>query len=175
MRSTNSDGRKNMAVRRLSGVAALAVALGGGLTGAPEAAAIPGLPGEDKLSIGYKQLGSSCETRLDGMRRYTFRARMIVNNVPKYGRWANEMTYKIRLIPTTAGLNIDRGWKSQSAKNLLYNQSYTRDFTVKTSWVGGGEYRIEQRLVWDRPAPVRNVTRTFKAPVTALCRNIGGG
>ena len=102
---------------RWSGAAAVSlVLLGTGLVGAPGASAV--LPGEDKLDYGWKYLGYTCQQSSDGLRiRYVVKARMIVNNRPQFGRWATEMTFKARLVPSGAGLNLPRDWSSRTVRS----------------------------------------------------------
>jgi hypothetical protein len=153
------------------GAAACVLALGAGLSSVPEAPAAPGLPGEDKLDFGWKFLGYRCETHPNQpLIRAVVKARMLVNNVDKYGRWAKNMTFKVRLIPTTAGINISREWGSKKVSTPLYTASYNHVFEVASPWMKStADWRMQTKYIWDRPAPVRDVTRTFTTPIPIVC------
>ena len=56
---------------------------------------------------------------------------------------------------------------------LIYTRRYKQDITVTTDWFSAqAEWRLQTKYVWDRPAPVRNVTRTFKSPQDIVCNTV---
>jgi hypothetical protein len=160
-----------MTVSRRIGVAAgaLVLSLGAALLSPSRAVALP--LGEDKLDFAWKYLGYSCEFSADGKRvRYVVKARMRVNNRPSAGRWASEMTFKARVVASGAGLNLPRNWSSKTYRPLIYSKRYNWDVTVRTDWVSArGDWRLQTKYIWDRPAPIRNVTRTFKSAQDMIC------
>jgi hypothetical protein len=142
------------------------------MSSVPEASAVPGLPGEDKLDFGWRFLGYKCEMRTGAqpLMRVVVKARMVVDNEDKYGRWAQNMTFKVRLVPGTAGTNISRDWQSQKVSTPSYTKAYTHDFEVRSAWMKStADWHLQTKYIWDRPAPVRDVTRQFKSSGAVTC------
>jgi hypothetical protein len=122
------------------------------------------------LAIGFKWLGTTCVPAPGNTVRAQVRVRMIVHNRPTFKNWAQGMKVSVRLEPLGAGLNWTRSWGTQRADGLLWTKKEVRDFTVQSDNVkASADWRLHTKLVWDRPAPIRDVVKEFKSPVALRC------
>lgn len=110
----------------------------------------------------------------------TVRARvggwMRVVNDDGIGEWADHMEAKARLEPTSTGLSYTRRWTSYKTPRLTQNHRHTKGFVLLTDNVSGtAEWRVHVKLIWHRPAPIRNITKHFYYAFNGGCATTTGG
>ena len=78
------------------------------------------------------------------------------------------MRVKVRLIPTTAGLNFTRPWKSATTGNLQQFTFYREKLKAITDNVDPAkDWQVEVEYIWDRPQPVPDTVVKKKYPTPA--------
>ncbi len=102
--------------------------------------------------------------------RAQVRMRMTVVNYSGIGDWADHMEMKARLESTAPGINIHSNWKKQKTPYLVQDKRHAYDMRVVTDNKGGtASWRVHVKLIWHRPAPIRNVTKDLYLPFDASC------
>ena len=113
-----------------------------------------------------KPLGLTCVDGPLGTRRVVVDTEMYVANTgPKSvtdvkgaTQWAKTMRVKVRLIPTTTGLNFTRPWKSATTGNLQQFTFYREKLKAITDNVDPEkDWQVEVEYIWDRPQPVPDI------------------
>ncbi len=91
--------------------------------------------------------------------------RMTVVNYDGIGDWADHMEAKARLEPTTGGLNYFRSWGSDKTPYLIQNKRHAYNMRALTDNVSAtADWQVHVKLIWHRPAPIRNVTKDLYLP-----------
>ena len=151
---------------------ALAVALAGAAV-VPDGADAKKAP---RLIRAHTVLGVQCVPGPSNTVRARVRVRMTVVNYDGVGDWADRMETKVRLVPTTSGLNITRSWRSAKSQVLTQNRKHRLVFTVTSDNVGGNaDWRAQIKLIWHRPAPIRNIATTVHRTFNGSCADPAGG
>ncbi|MEQ8834739.1 MAG: hypothetical protein RIB67_09895 [Miltoncostaeaceae bacterium] len=148
---------------------AAAAAVGVLVPGAPADPAVARAP---DLIHAHRVLSVQCVPGPSNTVRARVRVRMVVvNDDGITGRdWATHMEAKARLIPTTAGLNFTRSFRSVKTTRLLQNRRYSLVFQILTDNVSSQrDWNLQVRLTWVRPGPVRNLTRTLRLAFDESC------
>ncbi|HET6689294.1 MAG TPA: hypothetical protein VFG74_00370 [Miltoncostaeaceae bacterium] len=102
--------------------------------------------------------------------------RMTVVNYSGIGDWADHMEMKARLESTAPGINIHSNWKKQKTPYLIQDKRHAYNMRVVTDNKGGSAgWRVHVKLIWHRPAPIRNVTKDLYLPFNASCAPQTGG
>jgi hypothetical protein len=102
--------------------------------------------------------------------------RMTVVNYDGFGDWADHMEMKVRLESTAPGINIHSNWKKWKTPYLTQNKRHAYNIRVVTdNKSGSASWRVRVKLIWHRPAPIPNVTRTLSLPFNASCAPQTGG
>jgi hypothetical protein len=108
--------------------------------------------------------------------RAQVRMRMTVVNYSGIGDWADHMEMKARLESTAPGIDIHSNWKKQKTPYLIQDKRHAYNMRVVTDNKGGSaSWRVHVKLVWHRPAPIRNVTKDLYLPFDASCAPQTGG
>ncbi|MDP1604302.1 MAG: hypothetical protein Q8M03_13665, partial [Legionella sp.] len=110
----------------------------------------------------------------------TVRARvrvwMSVVNHDGLGEWADHMEAKVRLEATTAGVNYTRKWVSQKTPYLIQDKRHAfRMNLLSDNLSGSADWRVHIKLIWHRPAPIKNITRHIYKPFRTSCADPTGG
>lgn len=162
--------------RRLlpAGALALSVAacalVGGGLSPQPALAKKP-----PRLIHNHSGVGVGCVTGPANTVRTQIRVRMSVVNYDGLGDWADHMEAKVRLEPTTAGLNFTRSWRSVKTPYLIQNKRHAYTMTpLSDNLSGTADWRVHVKLIWHRPFPIKNITKNLYLPFNASCAIVGG-
>jgi hypothetical protein len=104
----------------------------------------------------------------------TVRARvgvqMTVVNYDHLRDWADHMEARVRLEPTTAGLNFTRSWSAWKTPYLVQNKRH-RYLIVRTSDNVSGlrAWKVHLKLIWHRPAPVPNISKDLYLKFNGSC------
>jgi hypothetical protein len=170
--------RPNHATRRtgatiLSGLAALALA--GTAVAAPTGSA-----GEaPRLIKAHKWLSTECITQQTASGRVLVRAkvtvRMTVVNYRVYnGTSAQRMKLRARIVSGT-GINIHRDWKEAHSGSLVQGRRYAETLSVTTdNFSPTADKKVQIRMIWDRPAPLRNVVVNDERELRCQSGNYSG-
>jgi hypothetical protein len=155
-------------------VAALAVAGALAGAGAPSQAVAGGAP---DLIHTHRVLSVECLPGPSNTVRARVRVRMVVVNYEGFGGdWADRMEAKARLVPTSAGLNFTRSWRSQKTSYLGINRKHRYDFTVITDNVSGTRaWKLQLKLIWHRSLPSRNISINRHLAFNPGCAAVTGG
>lgn len=90
---------------------------------------------------------------------------MWVHNRGQGGHWVTNLRLKARLVPTTAGLNIPRSWRTNRFpvhSDLLQDHDYSHAMAVNTDVVDPeAEWRVQVKQIWDRKVPWGDIVREF--------------
>ncbi len=147
-----------------AGAVALSVAacalVGGGLS--PQQALAKKPP---RLIHNHSRVSVACVAGPANTMRARIAVRMTVVNYDGIGDWADHMEAKARLEPTSAGLNYFRSWRSDKTPYLIQNKRHAYDMRVLTDNVSANaDWQVHVKLIWHRPAPIKNVTKDLYLP-----------
>jgi hypothetical protein len=165
-------------VRRAAAAALTLAALGGAALPATAGAADP-----PRLIKAHRITSVTCVPGPANTVRAEVRVFMSVVNYHGLGDWADHMEVKARLESTAPGLNIHSSWKKQKTPYLTQDKRHAYNMRVRTDNKGGtASWRLHVKLIWHRPAPIRNVTKDVYlrfdgscAPVTSAPGGLGSG
>lgn len=156
--------------RAAPAVLALSLSAAGLVAAAPAHAKAP------NLIAHYSVQSVTCVPAAGGTVRARVRVRMVVVNYHGLRGldWAQHMTVKARLIPTTAGLNISRAWRQWKTPYLTQDKRHAYDITVTTDTVSpAADWKVQLKMVWDRSAPAPDVVKETTRPFTGSCGGAG--
>ena len=156
-----------------AGAVALALAacavVGGGL--APQQALAKKAP---RLIHNNSGVGVACVAGPANTVRAKIAVRMTVVNYSGIGDWADHMEAKVRLEPTTSGLNYFRSWRSVKTPYLIQNKRHSYMMRALSDNVSAAaDWKVHVKLIWHRPAPIRNITRNIYLWFNASCAPVG--
>jgi hypothetical protein len=151
------------------GALALAVAacalVGGGL--APSQALAKKPP---RLIHNNSPVKVTCVPGPSGTVRARISTRMTVVNYDGWADWADHMEAKVRLEPTTPGLNYSRAWRAAKTPYLIQNKRHAYNMTPLSDNVSGtADWQAHVKLIWHRPAPIKNVTKDLYLAFSGSC------
>ena len=168
---TTEDDSDMHAHRLMAGVLASAAAIGGALafTGASVEPAQAKAPA---LIATYNVQPAKCIPGPSGTVRAQVKGWMRVVNYDGVlkGDWADHMEAKIRLEATTPGWQYTRVWKHSKTAYLTQNRTHTYNWDLTSDNLSErADWRVHVKLIWHRPAPIRNVTKDVYLPFNASC------
>lgn len=95
---------------------------------------------------------------------------MTVVNYDGLGDWADHMEAKVRLEPTTPGLNYTRSWRAAKTPSLVQNKRHAFTMTPLSDNVSANAaWQVHLKLIWHRPAPITNITKDLYLPFNGSC------
>jgi hypothetical protein len=158
--------------RRRRGAVLLAAAAVVGVAAASLVAPPPKAAAAPKLIHAYNWHTLKCLPAAQGTVRAYVGVRMVVVNYDDFwGRdWATKMSVKARIVPTTAGVNYSRSWRTWNSPKLSKNRRYVLTSGLGTDNVSPNlDWRVQVKVTWHRKGAIRNITKTFTRPFDTSC------
>jgi hypothetical protein len=147
-------------------LAALAL-LAGGAAMLPAPAPAAKAP---KLITAHAIRSVSCVPAVANTSRAEVRLWMRVVNYTGVGEWAKHMEARARLETTTPGIAPHSNWVKSKTGTLVYGRKHTYNFKLLTdNKSAAADWRVHLKLVWDRPAPIKDVVRHVYTSFDASC------
>ncbi len=164
-----------IAHRRARCRAATLIALAA-LTGAAAALPAAGAAKAPRLVKAYRVTSVACVPSAANTVRADVRVFMSVVNSSGIGDWADHMEARARLESTKPGLNIHSNWRKWKTPYLTQDKRHAYNIRLITDNKSGtADWRLHVKLIWHRPAPIRNVTKDVYRGFDESCAPQTGG